>query len=311
MPYYILFDSEVTAAASQTFRLDCPPDCALPCGWSAEPNGINCSNGNNFSYNPSSQTFTGTSTNCYYPNPYTSDELAFAQHELCGNGSITAQVTSITGSLGWAGITMRESNMPGAKKAQLTTNLSNFNRREFRTTTNGSANPHQFLSLNRYWLRITRSGNQFSIEVSPNGVAWFPAGFQNISMASCIEVGLVITNNSVNSTVSATFANVSVIGVIPAPIVNSPDDLLTITDFSIYPNPSSGRVEIDLSSYYYRKVQLELYNLQGKLLRFMTLDVEKDKEEIDLSSFASGMYLIRVSTVGMPDVTKRVVLNSN
>ncbi|MBK7425546.1 MAG: hypothetical protein IPI60_00135 [Saprospiraceae bacterium] len=26
MTYYILFDSEVTAAASQTFRLDCPPD---------------------------------------------------------------------------------------------------------------------------------------------------------------------------------------------------------------------------------------------------------------------------------------------
>jgi hypothetical protein len=98
----------------------------LPCGWDAEPNGIDCSEGNIFSYNISSQVFSGISINCYYPNSYTTDQLAFAQFDLCGNGSVTAQVTSITGGLGWAGVTMRESNAAGAKKAQLMTNLSSF-----------------------------------------------------------------------------------------------------------------------------------------------------------------------------------------
>lgn len=46
-----------------------------------------------------------------------SDELASAQRQLCGNGTITARVTSISGSaLGWAGVTMRESNAAGSKK---------------------------------------------------------------------------------------------------------------------------------------------------------------------------------------------------
>ncbi len=56
---------------------------------------------------------------------------------------------------------------------------------------------------------------------------------------------------------------------------------------------------------------MELYNLQGKLLRSAVLESVKGKEEIDLTSFANGMYLIRVRAEGIPDVTKRVVVNSN
>ena len=78
----------------------------LPCGWTAETNGVGCNTGNNFTYNFTSKVFTATSSNCYYPNSFTSDALAFAQYDLCGNGSITAQVTSITPlGLGWAGVT--------------------------------------------------------------------------------------------------------------------------------------------------------------------------------------------------------------
>ena len=41
------------------------------------------------------------------------------------------------------------------------------------------------------------------------------------------------------------------------------------------------------------------------------IEISKGKEEIDLTSFANGMYLIRVRAEGLPDVTKRVVMNSN
>ncbi len=282
----------------------------LPCGWSQQPDGVGCNNGNNISYNSNTQVFTATSTNCYYPNSFTSDQLAFAQIELCGNSTITAQVTSLSGGLGWAGVTMRESNAAGAKKAQLMTNLSNFSRREFRTSTGGSAYPQQFPSQNRYWLRITRTGNQFVMYVSPNGTTWYPAGAQNISMGSCIEAGLVVTNYNPNSTVTATFANVNVTGgMFARPANSTQEDIFAAPDFSIMPNPSNGWIEIDLSSYSQRKVKMELYNLQGKLLRTAILETGKGKEEVDLTSFASGMYLIRVKSEGLPDVTKRVVLN--
>jgi hypothetical protein len=107
---------------------------------------------------------------------------------------------------------MRESNAPGAKKAQLMTNLSQFHRREFRTAANGQAQPQQFASNGRYWLRIVRAGNQFTMYVSANGMSWFPIGAQNIVMGNCIQMGLVATNYTANSTVTATFANVSFTG---------------------------------------------------------------------------------------------------
>ncbi len=117
----------------------------LPCGWSQQPNGINCVDGNEISYDVPTEVFTAVSTDCYFANPFNSDEMAFAQHDLCGNGSLVAQVTSISGSAwGWAGLTMRESNAGGSKKVQLLTNLTNFCRREVRYTTNGTAYPQQF-----------------------------------------------------------------------------------------------------------------------------------------------------------------------
>lgn len=294
----------------QIFTITVDP---LPCGWSSLPNGVNCNAGSSVTFNPGTQVFTVKSTNCYYPNSFTSDALAFAQHDLCGNGSITAKVTSITGNaLGWAGVTMRESNAAGAKKAQLMTNLSDFSRREFRTTTSGQAYPQQFPSQNRYWLRITRTGNQFVMYVSPNGTIWYPAGAQNITMGNCIEIGLVVTNYTANSTVTANFSNVTVTGnMFAKPATQIQEDVLSIADFTIMPNPTNGVVEIDLSSYTQRKVQLDMYNLQGKLLRSSNIETVKGKEEVDLTTFANGMYLIRVRAEGLPDVTKRVVVNNN
>jgi len=215
---------------AQTFTITVDP---LPCGWSSLPNGVNCNAGSSVAFNPGTQVFTVKSTNCYYPNSFNSDQLAFAQHDLCGNGSITAQVTSITGNaLGWAGVTMRESNAAGAKKAQLMTNLSDFSRREFRTTTNGQAYPQQFPSQNRYWLRITRTGNQFAMYISQNGTSWSLSGMQTIVMGNCIEVGLVVTNYTANSTVTATFANVSVTGGnITKPTINTQEDIFAVADF--------------------------------------------------------------------------------
>ncbi|HRF40301.1 MAG TPA: HYR domain-containing protein, partial [Saprospiraceae bacterium] len=172
----------------------------LPCGWSQNPNGVGCAGGSSNTYNPNTGVWTATSTNCFYGPPYTSDATSFAQRTLCGDGSITAHVTSINGN-GWAGVVMRESNAPVAKKAQLMTNLSQFHRREFRTTTNGAAQPQQIGSNNRHWLRIVRAGNQFTMYASANGINWFPVGAQNIAMSNCIQMGLVASNFTANSTV--------------------------------------------------------------------------------------------------------------
>jgi regulation of enolase protein 1 (concanavalin A-like superfamily) len=300
----------------------------LPCGWSQNPNGVNCANGNNITYNPANGVWTATSTNCFSGPPYTGDATSFIQRTLCGDGSVTAQVTDISGTaLGWAGLTMRESNAAGAKKAQLMTNLSNFSRREFRTTTNGAAMPQQFPSQNRYWLRLVRAGNQFSMFVSPNGAAWYFAGAHNIPMEACIQVGLVATNYQQNSTVTATFANVGFTGSNVPPLAGASTPLSTLepatnastplstnneqrsTDFQVYPNPTSGELNVDLAQYVGRAVRLEVYSLTGQLLRFVEIDeVQTTVERLDLSGFASGLYLVKVKSDGLPDATRRIVV---
>jgi hypothetical protein len=287
----------------------------LPCGWSQNPNGVGCNS--SISYNPATGEWGVTAINCYYANPFTIDAFAFAQRTLCGDGSITAQVTDISGtSLGWAGLMMRESNDAGAKKAQLMTNLSNLSRREFRVNTNGSAYPQQFPSNTRYWLRLVRAGSQFSMYVSANGLAWYFVGAQTIQMNACIQVGLVTTNYQQNSTVTATFANVGFTGSNVPPMVElgighagRGEGIEAPHSFEAYPNPTSGELNVDLAQYVGRTVRLELYSLTGQLLRFAEIDeVQTTLERLDLSAFQSGMYLVKVKSDGLPDATRRIVV---
>ncbi len=284
----------------------------LPCGWTQNQDGINCTNGNNIHYNGNSNIWTVTSTNCFYANPFTSDVTAFAQRTLCGDGSITAKVNSINTSLGWAGVVMRENNSAGAKKAQLTTNMGTFHRREFRTVTGGAAAPQQIPGQNRFWLRIERSGNQFSMYTSQNGQSWQFVGAQTIVMSNCIEIGLVASNYSSSSTVSAIIGNVSYVGS-SSQSMQIPDTYVQTGEvsheISVYPNPSSGMVNIDAGPFTGLSTEIELYSLQGQLLDSRKLDNASNMVQLDLSNYGNGMYVIRMKSPGLPDGIKRIVLS--
>ena len=78
----------------------------------------------------------------------------------------------------------------------------------------------------------------------------------------------------------------------------------------MFPNPTTGELNLDLSAYAGRAVRIEVYSLQGRLLRFAEVEeVHTPVEQLDLSAFVNGMYMVRVKTPGLPDATERVVLN--
>lgn len=283
----------------------------LPCGWGQNPNGVNCTNGSSTAYNAANDLFTLTSTNCYSAN-FSSDATAFTQRSLCGDGSLTAQVTGISGAMAWAGIVMRESEAAGAKKAQLTTNLSGMTRREFRTTTGGLAMPQQLATPNSSWLRIVRTGSQFSLYTSTNGQAWAFAGAQNIPMDACIQIGLVLANTTANSTATATFANMS-FGGGGSNLVSAPADLIqpasAPADFNVYPNPTTGDLTLDLAQYAHKPLRIALYSLEGKLLQ--TTDIEEVSttlERLNLAQYPDGMYWVTLRSAGLPPASRRVAL---
>lgn len=282
----------------------------LPCYWYSGAMGANCDG----SWSSSSGTFYGSASSCYYANPFSQDALSYAAINMCGNGSITAQVTAING-LGWAGVFMRETLAAGSKKAQLLTNLGAQHRREHRFTTNGQAYPQQFPSNNRYWLRIVRQGNQFLMYTSPNGQNWFLIGSQTIQMANCIKIGLAITNDQQNGSTSATFDNVSVSGTVGVPFTSPelPDFLLTQgneqPNLNVFPNPSTGELNVDLSGYYGKPVRIEVLNLYGTILRQQEIEeVQELNTALHLDQYQPGLYLLRVVSDGMPDAVERIVL---
>ncbi|MBK8054554.1 MAG: T9SS type A sorting domain-containing protein [Saprospiraceae bacterium] len=307
-----------TTTCQATFAVASP---TLVCGWSAEPNGVGCNNGNSVSYNNSTQTFSVNSNNCQINFPYTSDAHAFAQTTLCGDGSITTLVNQASmSSNALAGLIMRETTMAGAKKAQLTINKAGMSSSSFRDVNNASATFLANAHINHFWLRITRTGNVFSTFVSLDGTTWKPVGTKTIPMASCINMGLIVHTSNVQMMIppstqgTASFSNTSTTGSGSAPVrpnnIGTNFDQLAIADFKISPNPTYGLTDIDLSAYSKTQVQLDIMSLQGTLLRTTVIEAGAEREQMDLSGFSSGMYLIRARAEGLPDVTKRLVVGT-
>ena len=182
----------------------------LPCGWYANEDGINCTEGTQSGYEPGTEHFSLTAEGCYDPNYYSnSDAQGMIQQELCGDGEIIAHVTDIDGDA-WAGIFMRESNDPGAKMLQLALDNTGLAQRKLRTTTGGYAFNHLFQNQGKFWLRLTRSGSQFGAYLSLDGSNWNAVFLTNIPMTNCIQTGLFLSNATPGSTATAWFDNVQI-----------------------------------------------------------------------------------------------------
>ncbi|MBX2929936.1 MAG: T9SS type A sorting domain-containing protein, partial [Saprospiraceae bacterium] len=126
-------------------------------------------------------------------------------------------------------------------------------------------------------------------------------------------VGLVAANYQQTSTVTATFANVGFTGSNVPPleegIGHRAESIEAPYGFEVHPNPTSGELNVDLIQYLGREVRVELYSLTGQLLRFVEIEeVQTTVERLDLSALQSGMYLVKVKSRELPDVTQRVVL---
>jgi hypothetical protein len=286
----------------------------LPCGWRSNTGAIGCNSTVN--YTPGVNSWSLSANTCATAPPYFQDNIAFIQRTLCGDGSITAYVDNITTSLvTFAGVTMRETNAPGAKKVALSTSkISTLTRREFRYTTGGQAIPSDFFTDGSHWMRIVRRGNTFTGYVSKDNVHWYFISNVLIPMNACIEIGLFSTNTHASASSVAVFTQVSTTGSF-VPVIGAPnpgilpEETLETYDIVAYPNPATDEIFIDMSPYAGRTAGLEIFNFQGQLIRqLMMTDIAETPVRIDMSGQASGVYLLKVSTEGLPDKTLRVIL---
>ncbi len=299
----------------------------LPCPWIQLPDGIGCEDGNSASFEDG--VFTLNSVDCHNPTTTNTDEYAFVQQTLCGDGSITAQVTSLTGNaLGWAGITMRESgnfgpsptfvdhvgNDADTKSVTLLTNRTNRHRTEVRLQDGGPVTASQTSSFGRHWLRLVRSGPNFTGYVSSNGITWIYKFSIQIDMDPCIEIGMVLNSQWSTGDQTATFENVEVTGGGLAPIqaiTDGQDDAqlgdrgnrLVLRDeaqqaprsFTAYPNPTTGLTTLAISDFIDDTAQLEVINTFGQVVLQRNIGVvDRSTEALDLTALPAGVYTIRL-----------------
>ncbi len=294
----------------------------LPCPWIQLEDGIGCEDGNSATYDDG--VFTINSTDCYNSTTTNTDEFAFVQQTLCGDGSITAEVTSLTGNaLGWAGVTMREVgfyeeflfNEPDGKSVTLLSNGSNRHRTEVRLQDGGPVTASQSGSFNRHWLRLVRSGPNFTGYVSSNGLTWIYKFSIQIDMDACIAVGMVVNSQWSTGDQTATFENVEVTGGGGGPFIQAitggQDDAqlgdrgnhLVVQDqaqqaprsFTAYPNPTTGLTTLAISDFIDDTAQLEVINTLGQIVLQRNIGVvEQSTEELDLTALPAGVYTIRL-----------------
>jgi len=140
-----------------------------------------------------------------------SDGFHFVYQSLSGDGTIIARVASLQGSSAQAGIMMRETLNPGANHMYLFDYSATLYMSE-RTST-GASSSYQSLGSGAlpYWIKLTRSGNVFTMYSSADGANWLQLGAsQTVSMAPNVYVGLAVSSRTTSSLATATFDNVSI-----------------------------------------------------------------------------------------------------
>lgn len=80
---------------------------------------------------------------------------------------------------------------------------------------------------------------------------------------------------------------------------------LQLTEFSVYPNPTSGIVHLDFSRLPALGTLLQVYNQLGQIITIKHID--RYNSILDLSAHPAGMYLIKVDSGGA-NHTKKIIL---
>jgi regulation of enolase protein 1 (concanavalin A-like superfamily) len=186
---------------------DVPP-AGLPTGWQSRDIGTVGQAG---SASEASGTFTvsGAGADVWG----TADAFHYAYTTLAGDGSITAQVSSITGSQAWtkAGVMIRASTASNAAQAFMLVSTSkglSFQRRAQTGATSASTSGGSGTAPR--WVRLTRSGNTITAAVSTTGQSWTTVGSATIDLPATALVGLAVSSHDTTRLATATFENVNV-----------------------------------------------------------------------------------------------------
>ena len=233
------------------------------------------------------------------------DNVAFLYQNLCGDGSITAKIESIT-SNGYGGLMIRETTDDDSKQVSIFSNLTNILRHETRYFSNSNKVVQSFFKPLSYWLRLERQGNWVFAFNSFDGVNFQYVHAVYIPMQDCVEIGMASFTYLPNAQTEAVFSNVEItssngtLGITGDFLaVPSANVIKEIDNLSVYPNPSQGQFSIQFEERLNEDVNLKIFNAFGQLIQQKVISSGAMSVECDLRDAPQGAYMLHLEDGGM------------
>jgi regulation of enolase protein 1 (concanavalin A-like superfamily) len=151
----------------------------------------------------------------------TSDAFRFVSASAAGDVTISAQITSQTntGASAKAGVMIRDGSAANAAYAAVLRTPGNGLMFQWRSAAGGSTSwAAAPTPLSNAWVRLARSGDNFSASYSIDGLSWTQIGStKTISLSTTVNVGLAVCSHTTSALSTVAFANVSLnAGVAPS-----------------------------------------------------------------------------------------------
>mgnify|MGYP006195936911 FL=1 len=194
---------------------DDPPTGPLPSGWQTRDIGAVGQPGS-ASASGTTLTVSGAGADVWGG----ADAFHYTYTTLSGDGTITAQVSSITGAEAWTkvGVMIRGSTSAGAAHAFMLVSTGKglaFQRRD----RDGGSSVHTSGGSGTAprWVRLSRKGGVVTASVSSSGASWTTVGSDTIDLPSTALVGLGVSSHDTGRLATGVFDNVRVESSAPEP----------------------------------------------------------------------------------------------
>ena len=295
------------------------PGNGLPNAWTGYDIGTSAAQ-NNYTFDP-----------CHYSNPnegafsissngqnatsHNSDAMAFVGHGLCGNGSIIAKIESVTPN-GYGGLMIRETTDDGSKQVAIFSNMTNNLRHETRYLTDANKVAQAFFKPSPYWLKLERQGDWIFAYYSTTGNFFQYVHSVYVPMQNCVEFGMATFSYLPGVTTEAVFSHLTLSGS-NGGFVEEGNNLEAISskaspttpNFSVYPNPNTGRFTVQLEQAYPEGIQLEIYNLYGQSMAQKIVLPHSLSIKWNLIDVPAGAYFIRINNVNRKQMLKQFIIS--
>ncbi len=153
----------------------------------------------------------------------TADQFNFASTNFTGDGTMIVQVTGLQNSdpsSGWAkaGLMFRNDSTAGSANASIVATAGQGVSFQWRSTAGGSSSFTVDGGITApVWLKLVRSGANFTGSYSSDGANWIQVGSQQVTLNSTAMAGLDVTAHNNSALNTATFTSLSLSNV-PPPI---------------------------------------------------------------------------------------------